>query len=68
MKIYFKNEKKIVVIEMSVPWIENRESKLTEKIDKYKRSQFRSANYSNPLFSFHKQNKISSKFQFFIRV
>ena len=33
-KIYFKNEKKIVVIEMSVPWIENRESKLTEKIDK----------------------------------
>ena len=35
-KIYFKNEKKIVVIEMSVLWIENRESKLTEKIDKYK--------------------------------
>ena len=35
-KIYFKNEKKIVVIEMSVPWIENRELKLTEKIGKYK--------------------------------
>ena len=37
-KIYFKNEKKIVVIEMSVPWIENRESKLTENIDKYKQA------------------------------
>ena len=34
-KIVFKNAKKVVLLEMSVPWIENREVKLTEKVVKY---------------------------------
>ena len=34
-KIIFKKKKLIYVIEMSVPWTENREDKLVEKIDKY---------------------------------
>ena len=35
-KIILKSEKKIFVIEMSVPWLENRASKIEEKIEKYK--------------------------------
>ena len=35
-KLVFKQEKKIVLLEMSVPWIENRELKIKEKEDKYK--------------------------------
>ena len=35
-KIIFKRAQKVVLLEMSVPWIENRESKLIEKIEKYK--------------------------------
>ena len=35
-KLIFKQEKKIVLLEMSVPWIENRESKIKEKDDKYR--------------------------------
>ena len=35
-RVTFKFEKKIVLLEMSVPWIENREVKFTEKEDKYK--------------------------------
>ena len=34
-KIVDKKEKKILVLEMSVPWIENRKSKLEEKNAKY---------------------------------
>ena len=35
-KIIMKTEKSIFVLEMTVPWIENRETKLNEKIEKYK--------------------------------
>ena len=35
-KIVFEKEKKIVVVEMSVPWIESRSDKYKEKVDKYK--------------------------------
>lgn len=35
-KIVLKEEKCIYVLEMSMPWIENRESKLAEKTEKYK--------------------------------
>ena len=35
-KIIFKKEKKILILEMSIPWIENREIKIKEKEDKYK--------------------------------
>ena len=34
-KIIFKEEKRIVLLEMTVPWIENREIKLQEKEEKY---------------------------------
>ena len=34
-KVQLKEEKRIIILEMSVPWMENRESKLKEKIDKY---------------------------------
>ena len=35
-KLFYKHEKKILVLEMSVPWIENRETKMEEKEGKYK--------------------------------
>ena len=35
-KIILKKDKKVILLEMSVPWIENREAKLEEKINKYK--------------------------------
>ena len=35
-KIELKKEKRIYVLEMSIPWIKNRESKLDEKVEKYK--------------------------------
>ena len=34
-KIIMKTEKSIFVLEMTVPWIENREIKLNERIEKY---------------------------------
>ena len=34
-KLILKAEKKIYVIEMSVPWVENREIKIIEKTEKY---------------------------------
>ena len=36
-KILLKSEKKIYVVEMSVPWISNRDTKYIEKIEKYER-------------------------------
>ena len=35
-KLIFKQDRIVLVLEMSVPWIQNRESKLIEKVDKYK--------------------------------
>ena len=35
-KLIMHKEKSIYILEMSVPWLKNRESKLTEKIEKYK--------------------------------
>jgi hypothetical protein len=35
-KLIFKLKRKILILEMSVPWIENRETKLVEKEGKYK--------------------------------
>ena len=35
-KLIFQQKRKIVLLEMSVPWIENREAKLIEKEEKYK--------------------------------
>ena len=35
-KIIFKNDRIIILLEMNVPWIENRELKLAEKVEKYK--------------------------------
>ena len=35
-KLTLKQQKKIIVLEMSVPWIENRETKIKEKEEKYK--------------------------------
>ena len=36
-KIINKSTKEIFVLEMSIPWIENRNIKITEKVEKYKR-------------------------------
>ena len=35
-KLIFKQERKVMILEMSVPWIQNRESKLAEKELKYR--------------------------------
>ena len=35
-KIILKKKKIVYVLEMSVPWIENRETKIVEKVEKYK--------------------------------
>ena len=35
-KMILKNEQKVIILEMSVPWIQNRESKLIEKEKKYR--------------------------------
>ena len=35
-KVIDKSSKRIHVLEMSIPWIENRQEKLIEKVDKYK--------------------------------
>ena len=35
-KIIFKQDRTVLILEMSVPWIQNRESKLIEKVEKYK--------------------------------
>ena len=48
-KIIRKGVKKIYVLEMSIPWIENRELKLNEKVEKYK-STVQSMKVDNPLF------------------
>ena len=34
-KIIFNSERKVLLLEMSVPWIENREVKFNEKVEKY---------------------------------
>ena len=34
-KIIFNHDRKVLLLEMSVPWIQNREVKLNEKIQKY---------------------------------
>ena len=34
-KIIMKKEKRIIVVEKSVPWIENRDIKYNEKVEKY---------------------------------
>ena len=48
-KILRKDVKKIYVLEMSIPWIDNRESKINEKVEKYK-SIVQSMKVDNPLF------------------
>ena len=35
-KIIFKTDRQVLLLEMSVPWIDNRESKFSEKEEKYK--------------------------------
>ena len=35
-KIVLKEEQRVLLLDMTVPWIENRETKLVEKVDKYK--------------------------------
>ena len=35
-KMILKNERKVIILEMSVPWIKNRETKLVEKEQKYR--------------------------------
>ena len=35
-KMILKDERKVIILEMSVPWIQNRESKLVEKEQKYR--------------------------------
>ena len=34
-KVIFKEDRKVLVLEMTVPWIKNRELKLVEKEEKY---------------------------------
>ena len=51
-KIILKTQKIIYVLEMSIPWITNRESKMDEKINKYK-SIVQSLKVDNPLFEVH---------------
>ena len=48
-KIIRKDVKKIYVLEMSIPWIDNRESKINEKVEKYK-SIVQGMKVDNPLF------------------
>jgi len=48
-KVIFKHDKKILLLEMAVPWIENRELKLVEKVEKYK-NIVRNIKVENPGF------------------
>ena len=48
-KIVLKEKKCIYVLEMSMPWIENRESKLVEKTEKY-RGVIQALKVDNPTF------------------
>ena len=48
-KIILKKDKKIYVLEMSVPWITNRDSKIDEKMEKYA-SIVQTLKVDNPLF------------------
>ena len=49
-KIILKNLKQIFVLEMSVPWIDNRNSNFEEKVEKYK-SIIQSLKIDNPHFN-----------------
>ena len=49
-KIILKNEKQIYVLEMSVPWIENRQSKFQEKEEKY-RGIIQTLKVNNPTYN-----------------
>ena len=48
-KIILKNRKQIYVLEMSIPWIDNRETKFVEKVEKYKYI-IQSLKVDNPLY------------------
>ena len=55
-KIIRNDTKQIYVLEMSMPWIENRETKVNEKVEKYK-SIVQTMKVENPLFGVKKLTK-----------